>query len=43
MNKIYFLIGASGVGKTATAEMLEKERKDLYFCYPDKEEIIPSK
>lgn len=43
MNKLYFLIGASGVGKTTACSLLENKRKDLKFIYPDKEMIIPSK
>src|SRR3989338_1350584 len=42
MNKIYFIIGASGAGKTTTARELEKKRTDIQFCYPDKEQYIPS-
>ena len=43
MNKLYFLIGASGVGKTTASSLLENKRKDIKFVYPDKEMIIPSK
>lgn len=43
MNKLYFLIGASGVGKTTASSLLENKRKDIKFIYPDKESIIPSK
>lgn len=43
MNKLYFLIGASGVGKTTAASFLENTRKDIKFVYPDKESRIPSK
>jgi len=43
MNKLYFLIGASGVGKTTAASLLENRRKDIKFIYPDKEIIIPAK
>jgi hypothetical protein len=43
MNKLYFLIGASGVGKTTASSLLENKRKDVKFIYPDKEMIIPSK
>lgn len=46
MNKVYFLIGASGAGKTTAAKELEKIRSDIRFCYydsigvPTKEEMI---
>ena len=43
MNKLYFLIGASGVGKTTASNLLENKRKDIKFIYPDKEMVIPSK
>ena len=43
MNKLYFLIGASGVGKTTASSLLENKRKDIKFIYPDKEMVIPSK
>ena len=43
MNKLYFLIGASGVGKTTASSLLENKRKDIKFIYPDKEMIIPFK
>lgn len=43
MNKLYFLIGASGVGKTTASSLLENKRKNIKFIYPDKEMIIPSK
>jgi len=42
MNKIYFLIGASGAGKTTAAKVLENKRTDIYFYYPDQEQEIPS-
>lgn len=46
MNKIYFLIGVSGSGKTTAAKELEKTRNDIKFCYfdsigvPSNEEMI---
>lgn len=43
MYKLYFLIGASGVGKTTASSLLENKRKDIRFIYPDKESIVPSK
>lgn len=43
MNKLYFLIGASGVGKTTASSLLENKIKDIKFIYPDKEMIIPTK
>lgn len=43
MHKLYFLIGASGVGKTTAASLLENKRKDIKFIYPDKERAVPSK
>jgi adenylate kinase family enzyme len=42
MNKLYFVIGASGAGKTTATNELENKRPDIKFCYPDKEERIPS-
>ncbi len=42
MNKIYFIIGASGAGKTTSTRALEQKRPDMQFCYPDKGEVIPS-
>lgn len=35
MNKLYFLIGASGAGKTTAVKELEKQRPDIKFCYSD--------
>ncbi len=47
MHKIYFLIGASGVGKTTAVISLEKRRNDIKFIYEDreknKESIVLSK
>jgi len=46
MNKIYFLIGASGAGKTTAVKELEKGRNDIQFCYfdsigvPSNEEMV---
>src|SRR5690348_10020221 len=35
MHGLYFLIGASGVGKTSAMKALEKRRPDIIFCYFD--------
>lgn len=35
MNKLYFLIGASGAGKTTAAKSLAEKRADVAFCYSD--------
>ena len=43
MHKLYFLIGASGAGKTTASSLLENRIKDIKFIYPDKEMTIPSK
>jgi len=42
MKKLYIIIGASGAGKTTAARALENKRSDIQFCYPDKEQYIPS-
>lgn len=42
MRKIYFIIGASGAGKTTATQELEKSRADIKFFYPDKEFEVPS-
>ena len=42
MKKLYFVIGASGAGKTTATRALEKKRTDIQFCFPDKEHKIPS-
>lgn len=42
MYKLYFVIGASGVGKTTTVKLLENKRKDIKFIYPDREMVIPT-
>lgn len=33
--KIYFVIGASGAGKTTAVKKLEEKMKDVHFCYFD--------
>ena len=43
MHKLYFLIGASGVGKTTAAKFLENKRTDIKFIYPDRERVVPPK
>ena len=43
MNKLYFLIGASGVGKTTATKLLENRRTEIKFIYPDREKVVPSK
>ncbi len=35
MNKLYFITGASGSGKTTAAKDLEKELPEVVFCYFD--------
>src|SRR5262249_21450229 len=35
MHGLYFLIGASGVGKTSALKVLEKRRPDIIFCHFD--------
>lgn len=46
MHKLYFLIGASGAGKTTAAKALANQRADITFCYfdsigvPSSEEMI---
>lgn len=42
MNKLYFVIGASGAGKTTATTTLQNKRQDIQFCYPDKEQKVPS-
>lgn len=44
MNKIYFITGASGAGKTTTVKKLEDSNSiDIAFCYFDKSKGVPSK
>lgn len=43
MHKLYFLIGASGVGKTTAAKLLENKKRNIKFIYFDRENITPSK
>jgi len=46
MNKIYFVIGASGSGKTTILKEIENNNKDYLYCYfdsvgvPSNEEMI---
>lgn len=35
METLYFLIGASGAGKTTAAKALQQQKKELQFCYFD--------
>lgn len=37
------MIGASGVGKTTAAKLLENKKSDIKFIYFDRENITPSK